>query len=83
MRGRSLLKHMAPEHRFATSAKLCSEVLGGVVDGLLSMPACEEVLGDALRILASPHMKVLLTWMFAVTAHLSHPVITISICHLQ
>ncbi|KAK9845075.1 hypothetical protein WJX74_010283 [Apatococcus lobatus] len=53
-----LLKHMAPEHRFATSAKLCSEVLGGVVDGLLSMPACEEVLGDALRILASPHMKV-------------------------
>ncbi len=53
-----LLKHMAPEHRFATSAKLCSEVLGGVVDGLLGLPACEEVLGDTLRILASPHMKV-------------------------
>lgn len=49
---------MAPEHKFATAAKLCGEVLGGVADGLLPLEQCEEVLGDALRCLASKDIKV-------------------------
>ena len=49
---------MAPEHKFATAAKLCSEVLGGVADGALPLSACEEVLGDALRCLACREIKV-------------------------
>ena len=49
---------MAPEHKFATAAKLCGEVLGGVADRLLPLHQCEEVLGDALRCLASKDIKV-------------------------
>ena len=49
---------MVPEHKFATAAKLCGEVLGGVADGLLPLEECEEVLGDALRCLASKDIKV-------------------------
>ncbi|KAK9813253.1 hypothetical protein WJX72_011494 [[Myrmecia] bisecta] len=55
---KALLRRMAPEHKFATAAKLCSEVLGGVADGLLPLEECEGVLGDTLRILASKHIKV-------------------------
>ena len=55
---RALLSRMAPEHKFATAAKLCSEVLGGVADGALPLSACEEVLGDALRCLACREIKV-------------------------
>lgn len=55
---RTLLSRMAPEHKFATAAKLCSEVLGGVADGALPLSACEEVLGDALRCLACREIKV-------------------------
>ena len=55
---RALLQRMAPEHKFATAAKLCGEVLGGVADGLLPLEQCEEVLGDALRCLASKDIKV-------------------------
>ena len=55
---RALLQRMAPEHKFATAAKLCGEVLGGVADGLLPLGQCEEVLGDALRCLASKDIKV-------------------------
>lgn len=55
---RALLQRMAPEHKFATAAKLCGEVLGGVADGLLPLQECEEVLGDALRCLASKDIKV-------------------------
>ncbi|KXZ45555.1 hypothetical protein GPECTOR_53g141 [Gonium pectorale] len=54
----ALLRRMSPEHRFAASAKLVAEVLGGVVDGLLPLPQAEEVLGDALRLLACKDMKV-------------------------
>ena len=49
---------MVPEHKFATAAKLCGEVLGGVADGLLPLQECEEVLGDALRCLACKDIKV-------------------------
>lgn len=50
---------MTPEHKFATAARLSSEVLGGVADETLSLTGCGEVLADALRILASPDIKVL------------------------
>jgi condensin-2 complex subunit D3 len=51
---------MAPEHKFATAARLCQEVLGGAADGglPLSDPGCAEVVGDALRVLASKDIKV-------------------------
>jgi len=55
---RTLLKRMAPEHKFATSARLCSEVLSGFADGLLSLDSASEVLRDALHILASKDVKV-------------------------
>lgn len=54
----ALLKRMSPEHKFSTAAKLCQEVLGGVADGVLGLAECEEVLGDALRVLASKDIKV-------------------------
>ncbi|KAG2440678.1 hypothetical protein HYH02_010257 [Chlamydomonas schloesseri] len=81
----SLLRRMSPEHRFAASAKLVAEVLGGVVDGLLPLTGgaaaaagtgvggapggsaplaaaaaggADEVLGDALRLLACKDMKI-------------------------
>ena len=49
---------MAPEHKFSTAAKLCADVLGGAADGGLDLNATAEVVGDALRLLASKHMKV-------------------------
>lgn len=55
---RALLRRMAPEHKFATMAKLCQEVLGGAADGTLPLEEAEEVLCDSLRILASKHIKV-------------------------
>lgn len=33
----SLLKQMAPEHRLATFAKVCAEILAGVTDGMLNI----------------------------------------------
>ena len=48
---------MAPEHVFSTAAKLCADVLGGAADGGLDLAAAAEVVGDALRLLASKHMK--------------------------
>ena len=55
---RTLLKRMAPEHKFATAARLCSEVLSGFADGALSLGGAPEVLRDALHILASKDVKV-------------------------
>lgn len=55
---RAMLLRMSPEHKFATAARLSSEVLGGVADETLSLSGCGEVLADALRILASPDIKV-------------------------
>ena len=55
---RALLQRMAPEHKFSTAAKLCADVLGGAADGGLDLTAAAEVVGDALRLLASKHMKV-------------------------
>ncbi len=49
---------MAPEHKFATSARLCSEVLAGFADGALPLDSAAEVLRDALHILASKDVKV-------------------------
>lgn len=49
---------MAPEHKFATSARLCQEVLSGAADGALPLSECSEVIGDALRVLSSSAIKV-------------------------
>ena len=49
---------MSPEHKFATSARLCQEVLGGAADGALPLSECAEVVGDALRVLSSKDIKV-------------------------
>lgn len=32
-----MLSRMSPEHKFATAARLCQEVLGGVADGGLPL----------------------------------------------
>ena len=53
-----MLRRLSPEHRFGTAARLSAEVLGGVADEALALDACGEVLGDALRILTSEHIKV-------------------------
>lgn len=49
---------MAPEHRFATAAKLCGEVLAGFNDEVLTLHREGQVLRDALHILASKDIKV-------------------------
>ena len=50
---RALLRRMAPEHKFATAARLCSEVLAPFAEGALPPGAAVELLRDGLRILAS------------------------------
>ena len=50
---RRLLATMTPEQRFASTARLCSEVLGCVADGGLPVNECEEVIADVLSVLAS------------------------------
>jgi len=55
--GRALLRRMAPEHKFATAARLCSEVLSGFAEGTLPLDTASEVLHDALSILASKDIK--------------------------
>jgi hypothetical protein len=64
----SLLRSMSPEHKFSSAAKLCGEVLAGVADGLLPLGECEEVLRDALCLLASKDIKVRLACSVACCA---------------
>lgn len=54
----ALLRSMSPEHKFNSAAKLCGEVLAGVADGLLPLSECEEVLRDALCLMACKEIKV-------------------------
>lgn len=49
---RALLARMAAEHKFATSARLCSEVLAAFAEGAVPLADAGEVLRDALHILA-------------------------------
>lgn len=56
----ALLRSMSPEHKFNSAAKLCGEVFAGVADGLLPLSECEEVLRDALCLMASKEIKVCL-----------------------
>jgi hypothetical protein len=49
---------MSPEHKFNSAAKLCGEVLAGIADGLLPLSECEEVLRDALCLMACKEIKV-------------------------
>ena len=48
---------MAPEHKFATAARLCSEILAGFSEGSLQLGSMPEVLRDALAVLASKEIK--------------------------
>ena len=48
---------MAPEHKFASAAKICSEVLTAFADSLLPLEQAQEVLRDSLSILASKEIK--------------------------
>ena len=59
----ALLRSMSPEHKFNSAAKLCGEVLAGVADGLLPLCECEEVLRDALCLMACKEIKVSVGWM--------------------
>jgi hypothetical protein len=54
---RALLRRMAPEHKFATAARLCSEVLAPFAEGAVPLGGAAEVLRDGLRILASRDMR--------------------------
>ena len=54
---RSLLRAMTPEHRLATASKLVSEVLVPIAEGTMPLPACSEVLVDALNALAAKEMS--------------------------
>lgn len=55
---RELLSRMSPEHRFSCSAKLCVDVLGAVIDGALPLDGCQEVVRDALLVLACKEIQV-------------------------
>ena len=49
-----MLENMTDEQRFQLTAKLCSEVLAPVVDGLVTFdPEAAAVLQDTLVVLAS------------------------------
>ncbi|KAG0474108.1 hypothetical protein HPP92_015965 [Vanilla planifolia] len=51
---------MAPEHLFATSAKLCAEILAAASDGMLSIDDAtgQSVVQDTLHILACKEMRI-------------------------
>lgn len=53
---RHLLAAMTPEHRLATAAKLCADVLVPFAEGVLPLPSAGEVLADALAALACREM---------------------------
>jgi len=54
----SLLRRMAPEHKFAVAARLCTDVLSKFVSGDLAVGECAEVMRDTLWILSSQEIKV-------------------------
>ena len=54
----NLLRRMAPEHKFAVAARLCTDVLAKFVSGDLAVEECPEVMRDTLWVLASREIKV-------------------------
>eukprot|EP00958_Prasinococcus_capsulatus_P003480 scaffold318_cov396-Prasinococcus_capsulatus_cf.AAC.3 len=54
----TLLRYMSPEHKFAVTGKLCTEVLACVADTSLGLEASKDVLHDALTVLASRDIKI-------------------------
>jgi len=49
-----LLEHMTDEQKFGLSAKLCGEVLGPIVDGVIPLTTdADAVMQDTLVVLAS------------------------------
>lgn len=55
-----MLQHMTEEQKFNTTAKLCQDVLGGVVDGLISLdsPTASDLIQDTLEVLMSKDIKI-------------------------
>jgi condensin-2 complex subunit D3 len=52
------LRNMTMEQRFQTTAKICQEILGDILDGKLSLSSSSDILKDALLILASKDIKL-------------------------
>lgn len=55
---RVFLENMTEEQKFQTTAKLCQEVLAGVVDGQLPLSESGELVTDALTVLGSKDIKI-------------------------
>jgi len=57
-----MLEHMTDPHRLETTNKICRDVLGGILDGVLPVPENksrdEQLFKDALDILCSDEIKV-------------------------
>lgn len=53
-----LLSGFPDEQKFQTTAKICQEILGGIVDGVLPLRESTELLADALSILSSKEIKI-------------------------
>ncbi|XP_046375579.2 condensin-2 complex subunit D3-like isoform X1 [Haliotis rufescens] len=54
-----MLEHMTDEHRFQLSAKICQDILGSAVDGVLPLEGeSTAILQDALAILGSKEIKL-------------------------
>jgi condensin-2 complex subunit D3 len=62
---RLLLSNCTDEQRFQITSKLCEEILGAVADGALPLSESEDVLDDALFILASKEIKLSAVQRFA------------------
>jgi len=55
---RLLLLQCSDEQRFQITAKLCEDILGGVADDSMRLVESEDVLSDALYVLASKEIKL-------------------------
>eukprot|EP01119_Soliformovum_irregulare_P025524 TRINITY_DN9493_c0_g1_i1.p1 TRINITY_DN9493_c0_g1~~TRINITY_DN9493_c0_g1_i1.p1 ORF type:complete len:1075 (-),score=286.46 TRINITY_DN9493_c0_g1_i1:69-3293(-) len=55
---RIFLTNMTEEQKFQTTAKICQEVLGGIVDGHLPLSGINELLHDCFQILQSKEIKL-------------------------
>jgi len=53
-----LLENMSDTHRLETTNKLCRDILGDIIDGMLPLEQANAVLADTFTTLMSKHMKV-------------------------
>lgn len=52
----ALISQMTPEQKFGIVARLCQDILGGIVDGNFDLEACGDVLQDTFMILQMPEI---------------------------